>query len=87
MCQVVSNQFKTYYQNVGKIGIKKKAHVECFECSTLGHFSSECSNKKNDQAKLSRRQRSISQRRCFSCKEKGHNIVICPKEEALKQVC
>jgi hypothetical protein len=78
---------KTSYQKVDKLKIKKKAHVKCFECSTLGHFSSECPNKKSDQAKLSRRQRSLSQRRCFSYKEKDHNIAVCPKEEALKQVC
>jgi hypothetical protein len=24
---------------------------------------------------------------CFCCKEKGHNIADCPKEEASKQVC
>ncbi len=40
---------KTSYQNVDKIKIKKKAHVKCFECSILGHFSSECLNKENDQ--------------------------------------
>jgi hypothetical protein len=77
---------KTSYQKVDKLMIKKKAHVKCFECSTLGHFSSECPNKKSDQAKPSRRQRSLSQRRCFECKEKGHNIAVCPKEEASKQV-
>jgi hypothetical protein len=77
---------KTSYQNVDKPKIKKKAHVKCFECSTLGHFSSECPNKKNDQANLSRRQRSLSQRMCFACK-KGHNIADCQKEEASKQVC
>jgi hypothetical protein len=76
---------KISYQKVDKLKIKKKAHVKCFECSTLGHFS-EYPNKKSDQAKPSRRQRSLSQRRCFGCKEKGHNIVVCPKEEALKQV-
>jgi hypothetical protein len=75
------------YQKSDKTKIKKKAHIKCFECSTMVHFSSECPNKKNDQAKLSRRQRSLSQRRCFACKEKCHNIVDCPKEEASKQVC
>jgi hypothetical protein len=45
----------TSYQMVDKPKIKKKAHVKCFECSTLGHFSSECPNKKSDQAKPSRR--------------------------------
>jgi Pyruvate/2-oxoacid:ferredoxin oxidoreductase delta subunit len=78
---------KTSYQKVDKPKIKKKGHVKCFECSTLGHFSFECPNKKCDQAKPSRRQRSLSQRRCFGCKEKGHNIAICPKEEASKQLC
>jgi hypothetical protein len=78
---------KTSYHKVDKPKIKKKAQEKCFECSTLRHFSSECPNKKSDQAKPSRRQRSLSQRRFFSCKEKCHNIVVCPKEEASKQVC
>jgi hypothetical protein len=59
---------KTSYQKVDKAKIKKKAHAKCFECSTLGHLSSECPNKRNDQAKPSKRQKSLSQRRCFSCK-------------------
>jgi hypothetical protein len=77
----------TSYQNVDKTKIKNKAHVKCFECLTLGHFSSKYPNKKNAQAKLSERQRSLSQRRCFAYKEKDHNIVDCPKEEALKKNC
>jgi hypothetical protein len=51
---------KTSYQKVDKSKIKKKAQVKCFECSILGHFSSEYPNKKSDQAKLFRRQRSLS---------------------------
>jgi hypothetical protein len=78
---------KTSYQKVDKLKIKKKAHVKCFECSTLEHFSSECPNRKSDQVKPSKRQRSLSQRRCFGCKEKGHNIAVCSKEEASKRVC
>jgi hypothetical protein len=78
---------KTSYQKFDKPKIKKKAQVKCFECSTLGHFSSECPNKESDHEKPSRRQRSLSQRSSFGCKEKGHNIVFYPKEEALKQVC
>jgi hypothetical protein len=54
---------KTSYQKVDKAKIKEKAHIKCFEFSTLGHFSSECPNKRNDQTKLSKRQRSLSQRR------------------------
>jgi hypothetical protein len=78
---------KTCYQKVDKTKIKKKAHVKYFECSTLEHFSSKCPNKKNDQAKLSRRQRSLSPRMCFGCKEKGHNIANCPRKEESKKVC
>jgi hypothetical protein len=77
---------KTSYQKIDKPKIKKQAHIKCFECSTLGHFSSEYPNKRNDQAKHSRRQRSLSQRRCFGYKEKCHNIADGPKEEASKQV-
>jgi hypothetical protein len=77
---------KISYQKVDKAKIKKKAHVKCFKCSTLGHLSSECSNKRNHQGKHSRRQRSLSQRRCFGSKEKGHNIADYLKEEASKQV-
>jgi hypothetical protein len=78
---------KTSYQKVDKLKIKKEAHVKCFECSKLGHFSSECPNKKSDQAKPSRRQRSLSQTMCFACREKDHNIAICLNEEASKQIC
>jgi hypothetical protein len=78
---------KTFHQKVDKPKIKKKGYVNCFACSTLGHCSSECPNKNSDQAKPSRWQRSLSQRRCFSCKEKCHNIAVCLKEETSKQVC
>jgi hypothetical protein len=77
---------KTSYQKVDKTEIKKKDHAKCLERSTLGHFSSECPNKKNDQAKLYRRQINLSQRRCFGCKGKDYNIADCPNEEASKQV-
>jgi hypothetical protein len=75
---------KTSYQKIDKPKINKKAPAKCFECSTLGHFSSKCPNKKSDRANISRRQRNLSQRRCFACKEKGHKITVCPKEEARK---
>jgi Pyruvate/2-oxoacid:ferredoxin oxidoreductase delta subunit len=70
---------KTSYQKIDKPKIKKKAHVKCIECSTYKY-----PNKKSNQSKNSRRQISLSQRRCFGCKEKDHNIVVCPKEEASK---
>jgi hypothetical protein len=42
---------KTSYQKVDKPKMMKKAQVKSFECSTLGHFSSECLNKRSDKAK------------------------------------
>jgi hypothetical protein len=59
---------KKSYKKFNKPKIKKKSHVKSFECSTIEHFASKCPNKKDNQAKLSRRQRSLSQRRCFACK-------------------
>jgi hypothetical protein len=73
-------------QKMDKPKINKKSHVKCFECSILGHFSSECPNKKSDQAKLSIRQIRLSQRRCFACKEKDHKIADSTKEETSKHV-
>jgi hypothetical protein len=75
---------KTCYQKVDKLKIKKKTYVKCFECSTLGHFSSECPNKKSDQAKPSRRQRSLSQKMCFRCKEKRPQYSCLPKRRSFK---
>jgi hypothetical protein len=68
---------KKSHQKMHKSKIKKKALVKCLEWSTLGHFSSECPNKKSDQAKLSRRQRRSSLE---------DKIVDCPKDETSKQV-
>jgi hypothetical protein len=53
----------------------------------MGHFESECPNKKEDQEKISIRQKNLSQRRCFACKEKGHKIDACPKQETKRQIC
>jgi hypothetical protein len=69
-------KLKTSYQKVDKPKINKKAQVKCFECSTLRHFSSECPNKKSDQAMLSRRQRNLSQRRCFGCKKRPQHSCL-----------
>jgi hypothetical protein len=74
-------------QKMDKPKMKEKAHVMCVECSILGQFSSKYPNKKVGQAKLSRRQRSLSQRICFACKEKSQNIADCSKKETSKQVC
>jgi paraquat-inducible protein B len=50
----LTDLMKSHHKS-NKYKIKKKAHVKCFECSKMGHFASECPNKKEDQTKLSRR--------------------------------
>jgi hypothetical protein len=59
---------KTSYQKVDKPKMKKKVQVKC---STLGHFSSECPNKKSDQAKPLRRQRSLLSEDALVVKKKA----------------
>jgi hypothetical protein len=43
----------------------------------MGHYASMCSFKEEDNPNLSKRQRSLAQRRCFGCHEKGHKIEAC----------
>ncbi|RCV20908.1 hypothetical protein SETIT_4G095700v2 [Setaria italica] len=50
---------------------------KCFECSKMGHFASMCPKKKEDKPALSKRQRSLSKKRCFNYHEKGHKIASC----------
>ena len=50
-----------------KPSLALSAHVICFECSTKGHFASKCPNKQKVERTVSRRQQSLSQRRCFNC--------------------
>jgi hypothetical protein len=43
----------------------------------MGHYASMCSVKQEDNSNQSMRQRSLAQRRCFGCHEKGHKIEAC----------
>jgi hypothetical protein len=43
----------------------------------MGHYASMCSFKEEDSPNQSKRQRSLAQRRCFGCHEKGHKIEAC----------
>jgi hypothetical protein len=44
----------------------------------MGHYASMCSIKVEGQQTLSKRQRSLSKRRCFGCYKKGHQIATYP---------
>jgi hypothetical protein len=43
----------------------------------MGHYAYMCSFKEEDNPNQSKRQRSLAQRRCFGCHEKGHKIEDC----------
>ncbi|TVU02053.1 hypothetical protein EJB05_52419, partial [Eragrostis curvula] len=74
------NKLKEIHDKSDKQMFKKKAQVMYLECSSIGHFASKCPSKKIDQTSLSRRQRRLSQRKCFGCMEEGHKIASCPKK-------
>jgi hypothetical protein len=64
--------------NDHKIEDKMKLdHIKCYKCSHMGHYASMCSFKQEDNSNQSKRQRSLAQRRCFGCHEKGHKIEAC----------
>jgi hypothetical protein len=64
--------------NDRKIEDKMKLdHIKCYKCSHMGHYASMCSLKEEDNPNQSNRQRSLAQRRCFDCHEKGHKIEAC----------
>ncbi|TVU24875.1 hypothetical protein EJB05_27338, partial [Eragrostis curvula] len=79
-----SNKLKKIHDKSDKQMFKKKAQVMYLECSSIGHFASKCPSNKIDQTSLSRRQRRLSQRKCFGCMEEGHKIASCPKKRKTK---
>ena len=60
-------------KSMSKIQEKKKkmAHVKS---SSMGHNAFMCSNKVDDQATLPKNKTRRSKRKCYECKEKGHEI-------------
>jgi hypothetical protein len=64
------NYYKTNNKN-------KLDHIKCYKCSHMRHYASMCSLKEEGNPNQSKRQRSLSQRRCFGCHKKGHKIEAC----------
>jgi hypothetical protein len=64
--------------NDHKIEDKMKLdHIKCYKCSHMRHYASMCSFKQEDNSNQSKRKKSLAQRRCFGCCEKGHKIEAC----------
>jgi len=53
----------------------KMAHVKC---PNKGHNASMCSHKADDHATLPNKKTRGSKRKCYGCKEKGHEGASCP---------
>ena len=51
---------------------KDKNHVQCGHCKEMGHYASECPQKK--------KYREIIQVWCNNCKELGHYVATCPQK-------
>ncbi len=67
-------------KDMSKIQEKKNmAHVKCFN---VGHNASMCSNKIDDQATLPKNKTRNSKRKCYGCREKGHEIGSCPNKKS-----
>jgi hypothetical protein len=67
-------------KSMSKIQEKKKmAHVKS---SGKGHNDFMCSNKVDDQATLPKNKTRRSKRKCYECKEKGHEIDSCPNKKS-----
>jgi len=58
---------------------KKKAHVMS---ASMEHNVFTCSNKVDDQATLLKNKTRRSKRKCYECKEKGHEIDSCPNKKS-----
>jgi hypothetical protein len=71
---------------------KKKvyAHIKCFKCEDMGHFSSKCPTKLEKKAQviherqgngkhhMSKEEKAQSKRKCYLCQERGHIAHSCP---------
>jgi hypothetical protein len=78
---------KTSYQKVDKLKIKKKAHVKSLSAQhwDISHLNVP-TRKVIKQSPLGDKEAYL--RECaLPARKKGHNIVVCPKEEASKQIC
>ena len=66
------------------------AHIKCFKCEDMGHFTSRCPTKLekkaqailkrqgNEKQYMSKEEKAQSKRVCYSCREREHMAYSCP---------
>ena len=57
---------------------EKKKRIAHVKCSKMGHYTSMCFNKNDDQVTFPKKKIRRSKRKCYGCHNKGHELVSCP---------
>ncbi|EEE60650.1 hypothetical protein OsJ_14095 [Oryza sativa Japonica Group] len=69
---------KSNNKSKGQIQSWIKTLITCFMCKKVGHYALICSNKIDDQVTLPKRRTRRSNRKCYGCNEKSHEVASCP---------
>ncbi|EEE62874.1 hypothetical protein OsJ_17677 [Oryza sativa Japonica Group] len=76
-CTKFYQENKSNNKSKGQIQSRIKNLITCFMCKKVGHYALMCSNKIDEQATLPKRRTRRSNRKCYGCNEKGHEVASC----------
>ena len=80
---ITSSTFQQDHKSIKhKIPRKKSlGYIKCYRCLEKGHYARNYQIKPNEEERLSRSQRKLSENRvCFGCRKKGHLVHCCPHQ-------